>query len=100
MSRTALIAAEMPKGYWDKASLWVVYTKNRLPHKSLPTGKTPIEIFLPKSPIGRSNLRPFGQKVICYDYEVHDKLSARGYEGATPTPIKPIGCLIRPVKPN
>jgi len=32
MSRTALIAAEIPKGYWDKASLWAVYVKDRLPH--------------------------------------------------------------------
>ena len=28
----------------------------------------------------RVNLRPFGQKVICYDYDVTDKLSARSYE--------------------
>jgi len=28
----------------------------------------------------RKNLRPFGQKVTCYDYEVTDKLSPRSYE--------------------
>jgi len=58
----------------------MAYTKNRVPHKTL-QGKTPIEVFLQKDPIKeRANLRPFGQKVICYDYEVTDKLSARSYE--------------------
>jgi len=28
MSRTALIAVELPKGYWDKVSVWAVYVKN------------------------------------------------------------------------
>ena len=46
MSRTALIGAEIAKGYWDKASLWAVYTKNRLPLKSLSKGKTPIKLLL------------------------------------------------------
>jgi len=55
--------------------------KNCLPHKSLLVRKTPIELFLPNSPVGRSTLRPFGQKVKCFNYEVTDKLSARGYEG-------------------
>jgi len=43
----------------------------------------PIEILLPGSHAEclRSNLRPFGQKVKCSDYEVTNKLSARGYEG-------------------
>jgi len=45
MSRTALIAAE---GYWDKASLWAVYVKNRLSHKALPKGMLPIELLTPK----------------------------------------------------
>jgi len=80
MSRTALISAGLPKGLWDKASDAMAYTKNRVPHKTL-QGKTPIEVFLQKDPIKeRANLRPFGQKVICYDYEVTDKLSARSYE--------------------
>jgi len=53
-SRTALfflgshyIAADMPKGYWDKASLWAAYTKNRLPHEALPKGMTPVELLIP-----------------------------------------------------
>jgi len=77
MSRTALIAAEMPKGYWDKASLWAAYTKNRLPHKALANNVTPIELLLPGSHINclRKNLRPFGQRVKCFNYEVSDKLS-------------------------
>jgi len=43
--------------------------------------KAPIEIFPQKDPVKeRLNLRTFGQKVICYDYEVQDKLSPRSYE--------------------
>jgi len=81
MSRTGLIAAGLPKGLWDKASDSTAYTKNRLPHKAL-RGRTPIEIILAKDPVNeRKNLRPFGQRVTCYDYEVKDKLSARSYEG-------------------
>jgi len=82
-SKTALIAAEMPKGYWDKASLWAIYVKNHLPYKLLPKGLTLVEILLPGTHAEclRTNLRPFGQKVKCFDYEVTDKLSARGYEG-------------------
>jgi len=41
-----------------------------------------MEIILAKDPVNeRKNLRPFGQRVTCYDYEVKDKLSARSYEG-------------------
>jgi len=80
MSRTGLIAAGLPKGLWDKASNSAAYTKNPLPHKAL-GGKTPIEIILAKDPVNeRKNLRPFGQKVTCYNYEVKDKLSARSYK--------------------
>jgi len=82
MSRIVLTGAGIAKGYWDKASLWAVYTKNRLPHKSLSKGKTP-ELLLPDIHIEqqRANLRPFRQRVQCYDYEISDKLSPRGYEG-------------------
>jgi len=81
MSRTGLIAAGLPKGLWDKASDSAAYTKNRLPYKAL-EGKTPIEIILVNDPVNeRKNLRLFGQRVTCYDYEVKDKLSARSYEG-------------------
>lgn len=57
--------------------------KNRLLHKALPKGSTPIKILFPETHAEclRNNLRPFGQKVKCFDYEVIDKLSARGYEG-------------------
>jgi len=43
----------------------MAYTKNRVPYKTL-HGKT--QIFLHKDP------------VICYNYEVQDKLSPRSYE--------------------
>ena len=83
MSRTALIGAGIAKGYWDKASLWAVYTKNHLPHKSLSKGKTPIELLLPDihTEQQRANLRPFRQRVKCYGCGISDKLSPRGYEG-------------------
>jgi len=81
MSRTGLIEAGLPKGLWDKASDSAAYTKNQLPHKAL-GGKIPIEIILAKDPVNkRKNLRPFGQRVSCYDYEVKENLSARSYEG-------------------
>ena len=83
MSRTAIIAAkDIPKSVWDKASAWAAYTKNRIPHKTL-QGKTLIEVLLEKDPIkARTNLRPFGQKVICFDYEIKpcDKLGTRSWE--------------------
>jgi hypothetical protein len=28
----------------------------------------------------RENLRPFGQRVTCFNYDVHDKLSPRSYD--------------------
>jgi len=83
MSRTAIIGANLQKSLWDKASAWAAYTKNRIPHKSL-NNRTPIELFLNKDPIeARTNLRPFGQRAICYDYEIQasDKLAARSWEG-------------------
>ena len=81
MNRTAIAASALPKGMWDKVSQFSAYTKNRIPHKSL-NGKSPYEIIHPDRDIveERKNLRPFGQKVSCYDYKVKDKLSARNYE--------------------
>jgi len=80
MSHTALISAGLPKGLWDKASNAMAYTKNRVPHKTLQE-KTPIEVFLQKDLVKeRANLRPFGQQVIYYNYEVQDKLSPQSYE--------------------
>jgi len=81
MSRTALIAADLPKSLWDKAAKWAAYTKNRIPHKGL-EGKVPIEVLFNKNPVNeRRNLKPFGQQVICFDYEnkASDKLAPRGY---------------------
>jgi len=80
MTRTGLIAAELPNVVWDIASDSAAYTKNRLPHEAL-GGKTPIEIILAKDPVNeRKDLHPGGQKVTCYDYEVKNKLLARSYE--------------------
>jgi len=81
MNRTAIAASGMPKGEWGKVSKHSAYTKNRVPHKSL-EGKTPVEVIFGKDArMERQNLRPFGQKVTCYDYETTDKLSSRSYEG-------------------
>ena len=42
-------------------------------HETL-EGKPPVEVLLGKDPIKeRSNLRPIGQKVICYDYNWKEK---------------------------
>jgi len=57
MSRTALIAAGLPKGLWDKVSDAIAYTKNRVPHKTI-RGKTPIEIFLHKERPSEGTIKP------------------------------------------
>jgi len=83
MNRTAIATSGMPKGEWDKVSKHSAYscTKNRIPHKSL-GGKTPVEIIFSKDArMERQNLRPFRQKVTCYNYEATDKLLPRSYEG-------------------
>ena len=59
MARTAMISAGV-KGLWGDAIQWAAYTKNRIPHKSL--RQSPVEALLGKG--DRSNLRPFGQKVM------------------------------------
>jgi transposase InsO family protein len=83
INRIAILGTNggIPKGRWDKASGWSAYTKNRVPHKIL-EGKSPLEILFPGKNIynERKNLRPFGQEVVCFDYNVTDKLSARNYE--------------------
>ena len=78
-ARVALLHANLPTSMWGDAIQWAAYTKNRLPHKSLPAGKSPIEILFGKG--DRTNLRPFGQKVICHKYGVKDKMASRGVEG-------------------
>lgn len=45
MSRTAIIAAELPKSLWDKVSALAAYTKNRILYKA--HSKVPIEILPP-----------------------------------------------------
>jgi hypothetical protein len=83
INRTLILATNggIPKERWDKAAGWSAYTKNRVPHKTL-DGKSPLEVLLPEKDIikARENLRPFGQKVFCFDYDVTDKLSARSFE--------------------
>ena len=64
---TAMIGAEL-KGLWGDAIKWAAYTKNRIPHQNL-TGMTPAQIFLLKEVPTRSNLRPFGQRVMSHIYK-------------------------------
>jgi hypothetical protein len=83
MNQMAILGTngEIPNGRWDKASGWSAYTKNRVPHKTL-EGKSPLAILFPGKDIHneQKNLRPFGQEVVYFDYNVTDKLSARSYE--------------------
>ena len=67
IARTAMIGAEL-KGLWGDAIKWAAYTKNRIPHENL-TGMTPAGIFLLKEVPTRSNLRPFGQRVMIHIYK-------------------------------
>ena len=62
-----MIGAQL-KGLWGDAIKWAAYTKNRIPHENL-TGMTPAQIFLLKEVPTRSNLRPFGQKVMIHIYK-------------------------------
>ena len=82
MARTAMIGADM-RGLWGDAIQWAAYTKNRIPHRSLPQGRTPIEILLGTQPT-RENLRPFGQRVIAHLYKEQrpqgDKMAPRAIE--------------------
>ena len=65
MARTAMISSGLRS--WGDAIQWAAYTKNCIPHKSLQ--KTPIEALLGKIGNIRSNLRPFGQKVMIHIYK-------------------------------
>ena len=67
VARTAMIGAEL-KGLWGDAIKWAAYTKNRIPHKNL-TNMTPAQVFLLKEVPTRSNLRPFGQRVMIHIYK-------------------------------
>ena len=78
MARTAMISAGV-KGLWGDAIQWAAYTKNRIPHKSLKESKSPVEILFNK-PANRSNLRPFGQRVMVHIYKDQrggDRMAAR-----------------------
>ena len=67
IARTAMIGAQL-KGLWGDAIKWAAYTKNRIPHENL-TGMTPAQILLLKEVPTRSNLRPFGQRVMIHIYK-------------------------------
>lgn len=82
MNKTFIAQSGLPKGMWDKTSLWSAYVENRLPHRTL-GGDSPIRKMFIESNLEeqRRNLWKFGEKVIYFDYQVTDKLSARSYEG-------------------
>ena len=71
-----MIAAGV-KGLWEDAIQWATYTKNRIPHTTL--GKSPIEVLFNKK-VDRSNLKPFGQRVMVHIYKDQrggDRMAAR-----------------------
>ena len=77
MARTAMISSGLK--LWGDAIQWAAYTKNRIPHKTL--GKSPIEALIGKG--DRSNLRPFGQRVMIHLYKAersHDRMAPRATE--------------------
>ena len=77
MARTAMISSGLK--LWGDAIQWAAYTKNRIPHKTL--GKSPIEALIGKD--DRSNLRPFGQRVMVHLYKEergNDRMAPRATE--------------------
>ena len=77
MARTAMILSGLK--LWGDAIQWAAYTKNRIPHKTL--GKSPIETLIGKG--DRSNLRPFGQRVMIHLYKEergNDRMAPRATE--------------------
>ena len=78
MARTAMISSGLK--LWGDAIQWAAYTKNRMPHKSIK--QSPIEKLLGKQ-IDRSNLRPFGQRVMIHLYKEernNDRMAPRAIE--------------------
>ena len=75
IARTAMIGSGVQ--LWGDAIQWAAYTKNRIPYKTL--GKSPIEALIGRN--DRSNLRPFGQKVMIHLYkEERDRMAPRAVE--------------------
>ena len=84
MARTAIKGTngQIAANRWDEAASWAVYTKNRVPHRTL-SGRCPIEIMMSKDgKEERKFLKIFGQKVICYDYDQTQgrKINDRSFE--------------------
>ena len=80
MARTAMIGYGVK--LWGDAIQLAAYTKNQLPHKTLPKNQSPIEILLDK-PVSRTNLRPFSQKVMIHLYKEernNDRMAPRAME--------------------
>ena len=77
MARTVMISSGLK--LWGDAIQWAAYTKNRIPHKAIK--QSPIEALLGRK-IDRSNLRPFGQKVMIHLYkeERKDRMAPRAQE--------------------
>jgi hypothetical protein len=59
MARAMLIDADLSDWFWPFAIQAAVHIKNRVPHSSLPTHKTPFEFWHRYKP-NLSHLRPFG----------------------------------------
>ena len=83
--RLILLLVTKTNAIWDQKFLSVCKSKhcivkNRFPHKAL-NGKAPREVLFKKNPMEeRKFLRPFGEKVVCYDYNFTGKLGARSFK--------------------
>lgn len=82
MARAMLIDSEMPDRFWPFAIQAAVHIKNRVPHSSLESHKTPFEYLYGRKP-DVSHIRPFGSHVVFRDVNSDklNKITPRGIPG-------------------
>jgi transposase InsO family protein len=82
MIRAMLVDADLPYYFWPLAAQTAAHIKNRVPHASLPSDKTPFELWMKRKP-NLSHLRPFGSLVTARkgNSDSLNKVIARGEEG-------------------
>jgi transposase InsO family protein len=76
--RTMLVQSGLPSLLWAEAVSYIVYTKNRSPHRAI--NNVPERLWSGKAP-GVAHLRPFGCRAWKYVAEPHQravKLAPRG----------------------
>jgi hypothetical protein len=82
MIRAMLVDADLPYYFWPLAAQTAAHIKNRVPHASLPSNKTPFELWMKRKP-DLSHLRPFGSLVMACkgNSDSLNKVVAHGEEG-------------------